>query len=329
MHLTSWADSSPFPHPIDIVYLWVDGTDPEWLAIKENYLALRKNKAADAFDAYSDNRFADHDELRYSLRSIWEYAPFFNHIYIVTMNQRPRWLADHPKITIIDHRQIFKNINDLPTFNSQAIESNLHRIPGLTEYFLYLNDDFFLGNHVAPSDFFTDDGKVKVLFERLPAPSGPPIPDETAYRRAWRNTNAFLNARYKKETRYRLCHAPYALRKSLIEMAEQNFSHIFVSNSSHKFRSNDDYNMTNGLLQYYWLYHDLMVTGTLKNKLIDLKGDYFLTFTKKQLQKLLTTRPATFCLEDDMHGESSETVKIIGEFLHQYYPHPAPWEIPH
>jgi hypothetical protein len=33
----------------------------------------------------------------------------------------------------------------LPTFSSPAIEANLHRIAGLSEHFLYFNDDVFLG----------------------------------------------------------------------------------------------------------------------------------------------------------------------------------------
>lgn len=44
----------------------------------------------------------------------------------------------------------------LPTFSSHAIEMNLHRIPGLTEHFVYFNDDTFLIRPVSETAFFRD-----------------------------------------------------------------------------------------------------------------------------------------------------------------------------
>lgn len=121
-----------FSHPVDIVYLWVDGQDPQWLYHKKTYEQREQMYVAPAQEACQDNRFWDHEELKYSLRSLLKFAPFFNHIYIVTMNQRPKWLIDHPQITIVDHKEIFSNLHYLPTFNSQALECNLHRIPNLS-----------------------------------------------------------------------------------------------------------------------------------------------------------------------------------------------------
>ena len=50
----------------------------------------------DAFhpESSSANRFASRDELRYSLRSLQAYAPWVRHVWLVTDQQRPRWLAD-------------------------------------------------------------------------------------------------------------------------------------------------------------------------------------------------------------------------------------------
>jgi hypothetical protein len=319
-------NSLSFHHPIDIVYLWVDGSDPVWQALKDYYYALLYTKIPAATDEFTANRFADHEELRYSLRSIAHYAPFFNHIYIVTMNQTPHWLKAHPRITLINHTDIFKNQHDLPTFNSHALESNLHRIPGLQEYYIYFNDDVFLGAPVTAGDFFTREGKPKVLFEKSLSPSGPPIADETAYRRAWRNTNSYLDARFKVERRHRLCHSAFALRRSLTEMVEEQCAEIFASNSCHKFRCNDDYNMTNGFLQYYWSYHDLISTSSMSNMMVSLYNDDKLKQTKKALEKLKQQKPYTFCLQDVMGEHSRKTKELLSNFLQEYYPKPAPWE---
>lgn len=90
---------------------------------------------------------------RYSLRSLEVNAPWIRHIYIVTNGQVPAWLdTSNPRVSIIPHHLIFPNRSVLPTFSSLAIEFNLHRIPNLSETFLYFNDDVFLGRPVTPWD---------------------------------------------------------------------------------------------------------------------------------------------------------------------------------
>ncbi|KAG8227809.1 hypothetical protein J437_LFUL006223 [Ladona fulva] len=105
---------------------------------------------------FSPSRFDDKEELRYSLRSVEQFAPWVRHIWLVTNGQIPHWInLEHPRLTLITHDEIFLNVSHLPTFGSPAIESHLHRIPGLSEKFLYLNDDMLFGKEVWPDDFYT------------------------------------------------------------------------------------------------------------------------------------------------------------------------------
>lgn len=334
--------------PIDIVYTWVDGNDKEWLALKEHYLALELAKTtlsrgdrlvlnqeyqkiqrmrALPVDAMQNSRFADHEELRYSLRSVMQYAPWVNHIYIVSMNQKPAWFVPHPKITFVNHTDIFKNSADLPTFNSHAIESNLHRIPGLSDHFIYFNDDVFLGAPAASTDFFTNDNKVVVLFERGLTVSPSAAINATAFRKAWRNTNAYLDAHYKKEKRHRLAHAPFALRTSCMDFSEKEFSFIFDSNSAHKFRADTDYNMANGLLQYHWLYHNkVKPIWNYPRFVVPLYDDAMIEDNRAALEKIYALRPASFCIQDMMEEESPATAELLHTFLERYYPERCPWE---
>ena len=107
-------------------------------------------------DDIAENRFFDNDELKYSLRSIEKYAPWFRYIYIVTNGQIPSWLnLSNPKIRLVNHKDIFPNQTHLPTFSSPAIESHLHRINGLSKRFVYFNDDILLGKRIWPEDFIT------------------------------------------------------------------------------------------------------------------------------------------------------------------------------
>ena len=108
----------------------------------------------------------DFGQLKYALRSLEKYAPWINHIYLVTNGQSPPvWLdINNADLTVIHHDQFFRNLSHLPTFASPAIEANLHLIPGLAEKFLYFNDDLALVSQVCPSDFITKDGAYKSYF---------------------------------------------------------------------------------------------------------------------------------------------------------------------
>ncbi|CAI5786198.1 N-acetylglucosamine-1-phosphotransferase subunits alpha/beta [Podarcis lilfordi] len=111
----------------------------------------------------SASRFEDNEELRYSLRSIERHAPWVRHIFIATNGQIPSWLnLDNPRISIVTHQEIFQNLSHLPTFSSPAIESHIHRISGLSQKFIYLNDDVMFGKDVWPDDFFSHSKGQKV-----------------------------------------------------------------------------------------------------------------------------------------------------------------------
>ncbi|XP_012527636.1 N-acetylglucosamine-1-phosphotransferase subunits alpha/beta [Monomorium pharaonis] len=142
--------------PIDVVYTWVNGSDPAFLESFQRHVPVVDLGAA-------ASRFNDKDELRYSLRSLEMYAPWVRHVYIVTNGQIPSWLdMDNPRVTLVTHEDIFLNKSDLPTFSSPAIESHIHRIPGVSDKFLYFNDDVMLGAEVWPEDFITQAGGQKV-----------------------------------------------------------------------------------------------------------------------------------------------------------------------
>lgn len=135
-------------YPIDFVITWVDGNDPEWK--KEYY----KYKGLDGDQR--DHRFRDMDILQYWFRGVEKFAPWVNKVYFVTCGQKPVWLnEEHPKLVCVSHADYIPE-RYLPTFSSHAIEVNLHRIKGLSEHFVYFNDDMFLTAPTTPEDFFID-----------------------------------------------------------------------------------------------------------------------------------------------------------------------------
>ncbi len=137
---------------IDLVYLWVNGNDPKWIAKRDAVIG----KTTEAQDNCK-GRYAETGELRYSLRSVEKYAPWIRKIFIVTDNQIPDWLdTSNPKIRIVDHTEIIPK-EYLPCFNSSVLEHFICCIPDLAEHFLYANDDMFLNKSVTPSTFFAKD----------------------------------------------------------------------------------------------------------------------------------------------------------------------------
>ncbi len=151
-------------YDIDLVYFWVDGSDPVWMAKHDACVGKTKEDSR----ANCKARYADNDELKYSLRSIERYAPWIHRIYIVTDNQTPRWLdTSNPKIQIVDHTEVLPP-EALPCFNSSVFEHYLPNIPGLAEHFLYANDDTYLNGPVTPATFYGEDGLPIIRFNFRP-----------------------------------------------------------------------------------------------------------------------------------------------------------------
>lgn len=133
---------------IDFVILWVDGNDKSWQKEKEKYDPNTKK--------YENNevRFRDWDNLKYWFRGVEKYASWVNKIYFITWGHIPKWLnTNNKKLKIVNHKDFIPE-EYLPTFSSNTIELNIHRIKSLSEYFVLFNDDVFLINNTLPSDFF-------------------------------------------------------------------------------------------------------------------------------------------------------------------------------
>lgn len=132
---------------IDFVIIWVDGNDRQWQQEKSKYMP----------DSNTDDReirYRDYDNLQYWFRGVEKFAPWVHKIYFVTYGHLPLWLnTDNKKLCIINHKDFIPE-QYLPTFSSHPIELNLHRIKGLSEKFVYFNDDMFLIKQVRIEDFF-------------------------------------------------------------------------------------------------------------------------------------------------------------------------------
>lgn len=134
---------------IDFVVTWLDSSDPQW---QEQYAYYKTGAKGDKGKA----RYREMNIFNYWFRAVERYAPWVNKVYLVTNGKFPDWIKkDNPKLVLVKHEDYMpKEI--LPTFNSCAIELHFHRIKGLSEHFVYFNDDMILNGPVTPDYYFKE-----------------------------------------------------------------------------------------------------------------------------------------------------------------------------
>ncbi len=318
-----FADS---PHDIgfdiDLVFSWVDAGTAEFQRARARRMASYVVGEGDDTDA----RYRQLDELKYALRSVHLFAPWIRHIFIVTDSDRPAWLDEHPRVTVVRSAEFFADTSVLPTHNSMAIESQLHHIDGLSEHFLYSNDDMFFGRAVEPDMFFTSGGLTR--FIEGPNRIGPGETDHrrSGFENAARVNRRLLHQRFGKLTTRHLEHAATPLRRSVLREMEVEFASEFAATSASTFRASTNISVTNSLYHYYAL-----LTGrAIRNERARVK--YVDTTTPaglRSMNKLLERRSFDFfCLNDGSFPQvpAEERAAAISLFLDRYFAISAPWE---
>lgn len=141
--------------PVDAVITWVDGNDP---VLNRKRCLYGNTTYFERDDLAGSTRYANCGEIEWCVASINKYAPFIRKIYIITDGQDPHLTSRIP-VEVVDHSVVFKGFEDfLPVFNALSIETFFWQIPGMSEHFVYFNDDMMLVNPVSVSDFFEEDG---------------------------------------------------------------------------------------------------------------------------------------------------------------------------
>lgn len=312
--------------PVDVVYTWVDSADADWQRNRAEHDSQTANVSA-----ANPERFMDRQELRYSLRALELFAPFVRDIYIVTADQHPSWLAkDHPRVRVVSHREIFPDESMLPTFNSHAIEACLHRIPGLSENFLYFNDDVFVGQEVDVSDFFTIAGQAKVrlspsqyIYQGEPEAGAIPT-DWAAY-----NSLQLIAKDFDITFDRRVKHVPLVLKKSVLAEIEQRFPHEFERTRAARFRSSSDIAVPSMFAQYYGMASGQAVEWPgARNEYVYL--DTGRADSLDRFQGILHRPPKFFCLNTTRHTEVDlpTQARNLSKFFVSAFPDPAGWEVP-
>ncbi|MEV0245040.1 stealth family protein [Nocardia sp. NPDC050712] len=307
---------------IDIVFSWVDGSDPEFRARRAGMLAQVVVGEGDDADA----RIRQIDELKYALRAVHKNAPWIRRIFIATDSAVPSWLSEHPKVTVVRAVDHFSDTSGLPIFNSHAVECQLQHIDGLSEHFLYSNDDMFFARPVRPSMFFSPAGISRFIEADTRIGPGRNHERRSGFENAARVNRALLADRFGHVITRHLEHTPVPLSRSVLHEMEEVFAADFARTRTSRFRAATDISVTNSLYHYYALLTGRAVPQEQAHmRYVDTTGHAGLEL----LDGLGRDRDVDFfCLNDGSFPEVSEAERTqrVSDFLANYFPDPAPWE---
>jgi len=243
--------------PVDAVILWVDGSDQKLAAKRNHYLALEKKTGV--HPGALPARFASSNEIRYCVLSILTFAPFIRNIFLVTDEQDPdlhedirtRFPEKAGSLKIIDHKEIFRGYEQyLPTFNSSSIHAMIWKIEGLSENFLYFNDDIILIKEFNKEDWFIGGRPVlrgkwllppyrkitgknlKVLINKHIRKNKNYEPKISFYIRQWKSASLLgMKKRY-----FFQCHTPHPLSRKTLESFFTDNGKLLEKTISYRFR---------------------------------------------------------------------------------------------
>lgn len=270
-------------YPIDAIITWVDGNDVNWQHKINPYL----EKKIDWSNKKETIRFQSIDEISYCVKSIIKFAPFIRNIFIVTDNQIPNSFEtlnslakkNDVHLRVVDHKELFKGVEHyLPVFNARSIGPLFYKIKGLSDHFLFFNDDFFLMKKTEKSDFFENGypiirgGWANFYEDRL-------------FRKIYLKVTSLLQLKarvvkvgtkkaqqtgakllgFKKY--FKLHHTPMAIRKSTVESFFVENPDVLENNIKHRFRNEQQF-----------LISSFSSHLEIKNKTCVLKKDLQLTY---------------------------------------------------
>jgi len=308
---------------IDLVFTWVNSDDEKW---KEIYHQYKPNE--EKTDAVSTSRFLSRDELKYALRSWDMYGSFIRNIYIVSNCTPPKWLnLEEKNIFWVFHEEIMPK-EVLPTFNSHAIETSLHKISGLSNYFIYSNDDLFLMRPASANDFYYPNGIVKLKLENYGMVNDSVCREDPDYLNAARNGVKLLESTFGKTPTQLHTHSMQSMRIDILNEIEKRYFDNIYETLHNKFRTTNDISIASFLYPHYSYMSGNAIQSNIEVVFIQQNHPF-----KKRLNNLIKLKdkynelPLSVCINDgaDSHLNESWNVEII-KFLDTFFPKPSKYE---
>ncbi|GAM27539.1 hypothetical protein SAMD00019534_107150, partial [Acytostelium subglobosum LB1] len=311
---------------IDIVYTWVNGSDPEWS--KQRQIAEKKY----GIPYQGPWRYRDVMGLRYSMRSVRKHLPWVRHIFVVSAGQYPSWynqttLFEETGVSFIFHDELFVNKSHLPTFQSSAIESNFYNLPErVSDCFIYMNDDIFYGNDVPMDDLYSPVKGQPLYYTGWLAPVDIETQKKNPFHACHAFTNDLMNSIWGVARRKYFSHGPSLMNKRMMKLIHDTFPAALNNDSSMPFRHNQ---MVSCHFTYIHFANRFVVSYTGDEKL-NYYGEIrdYVGHMEKLTADIMAKRPKFVCLNDGLpqrfNQSAVDTLEVMFETL---FPEKGSWEL--
>lgn len=319
------------PFPIDLVYLWVNSSNASFIERKRE----RAQKYNIIISSGTMNKEVDFNEIKYSIRSIEMFAPWIRNIFIVSKTPGPCWLNfSHPRLHYINDDDITPSGQEY--YDSSRMIRLIPHINGLSEHFIYSADDYFFGNYVNYTDFFTEEGIPR--YHNFDTFSGTDSSIEEEYNKFARKTKVNIHDYYmfmaqnyrsllecRKEFKINCqffnFHIQMPFRKSYcIEVNK-----IFKSNELNMLMFNRSFRHVEDLVsEVLFANYAIMVKGATYYHVNE--RNFYSTDNYQTLLKELAKMPQLFCINSVSSSNNLQRKKIL-DWLQSFFSNPSQFEI--
>lgn len=290
---------------VDYIFPYVNSSDPNWQKIASNYFPD---------NTWSPQLYRELGFLKYVFRGLAKNMPWLNEIVFIvsSKSQIPEWLdTNNNKIRIITHDEFIPK-KYLPTFNSNTIEMFLAKIPDLSEYLIYGNDDLIPISKSEISDYFTENGLPRISYKLRNTTK------TTFQKQCKRNWDIvakhFPNIKLKNGEFYRQLHCTQPITLTLLQEASDLLEKEILNSITRK----RDFRIKN-LSQY--IYFNYAIAS---NRCEKRPSDYiYKALTEKNLKSIVSGIKSEdnkwICLNDSSKTRLGIIKKII-DALEQKFP---------
>jgi hypothetical protein len=317
-------------YPIDIVYTWVK--DDEEFNKEKNYWSelFNYNKV------FQVGRYNENEELKYSIRSVYKNFPYFRNIYVIVKDgQKPDYLKFDDRLKLVNHSEIIPK-EYLPTFNSMAIEAYIHHIEGLSEHYIYFNDDLFVLQKLGV-DYFIDKEGIPIMCDNR----------DFCYKKFDRNSlykeysfsdgqafnNYLLDYLVEPEKcRPHIAHIPKIYRRSYDYVIEETFKQYYFKDSLLNHTNIYDLTGSSKFRRNYNLFLNAFIKPYLYKKWFGCKSKEFseeyVTLRKnRSIEYLLNSKKDFAVVNEGWNDITQKEINNYFEVMEKLYPEKSPHEI--
>ena len=307
---------------VDFVFPYVDGNDPIWQEVYKE--ERRKN---DLPTRISNVRFRQWDNLKYLFRGIEKFAPWIGNVYMIVSNkeQVPEWV-NTDEVNIVLHSDIIPE-QFLPTFNSCTIEMFLGNIKGLSERFIYANDDMFFLRAAEEEDYFVNAvPKLSAKFDKGL---------DTMFKKVEWKCLKIAADHFKiklpdpEEQFLKLPHTFFPMNKETVNVVHKLFKPE-IYNSCSQFRKAKNFNQY--LYTYYQIFSGSYLEGERTYKYTSFRDkEYTLDKAREIANDIIEQKYDSICINDVSEFKSEavfDAIKgIINDAFEQILPDKSKYEL--